>query len=297
MAPCVLETRLPGVTAIARGKVRDTYAVDDRHLLIVATDRISAFDVIMKTGIPDKGRVLTQMTLFWLEMFADACPNHLVSADVGALPPALAAHADVLGGRSMLVKRLKMLPVEAIVRGYIAGSGWKEYKAKGTVCDIPLPSGLRESERLPEPIYTPSTKAEEGHDLNIHPDEAAKLLGPDVARRVAELSVTLYRKAADYAVTRGILIADTKFEFGLDEDGNVVLADEVLTPDSSRFWPADRYEPGRGQPSFDKQYVRDWLESVHFDKNGPGVELPPNVVANTADKYREAYERLTGRAL
>jgi len=297
MTPTVLTTDLPGIPALARGKVRDTYVVGARQLLIVATDRLSAFDVIMQTGIPDKGRVLTQMTLFWLGKFADLCPNHLVTADVAAMGPALAAHADVLAGRSMLVKRLRMLPVEAIVRGYLAGSGWKEYRTKGTVCDIPLPGGLRESDRLPEPLFTPSTKAEAGHDQNIHPDEAAKLLGPDVAKRVAELSIALYKRAADYALTRGILIADTKFEFGLDEAGNVVLADEVLTPDSSRFWPADLYKPGQGQPSFDKQYVRDWLEAVHFDKNGPGIELPDDVVARTAAKYREAYERLTGRTL
>ncbi len=297
MTPTVLTTDLPGIQALARGKVRDTYVIDERHLLIVATDRLSAFDVIMKTPIPDKGRVLTQMTLFWLEKFADLCPNHLVSADLAALAPALAAERAQLEGRSMLVKRLKMLPVESIVRGYLAGSGWKEYKARGTVCDIRLPAGLRESDRLPEPLFTPSTKAEEGHDQNIHPDEAAKLLGPDVAKKVAELSLALYKRAADYALTRGILIADTKFEFGLDEQGRVVLADEVLTPDSSRFWPADLYQPGRGQPSFDKQYVRDWLESVAFDKNGPGIDLPPDVVARTAAKYREAYEKLTGRAL
>jgi phosphoribosylaminoimidazole-succinocarboxamide synthase len=290
MTPTVLTTDLPG-------KVRDTYVVDERQLLIVATDRLSAFDVILKTGIPDKGRVLTQMTLFWLEKFADLCPNHLVSADLAALPPALAAERAQLEGRSMLVKRLTMLPVEAIVRGYLAGSGWKEYKAKGTVCDLQLPEGLRESDRLPAPLFTPSTKAEAGHDQNIHPDEAARLLGPDVAKRVAELSIALYKRAADYALTRGILIADTKFEFGLDEQGRVVLADEVLTPDSSRFWPADLYQPGQGQPSFDKQYVRDWLEAVAFDKNGPGIELPPDVVARTAAKYREAYERLTGRGL
>ena len=293
----VLTTDLPGIPALARGKVRDTYVVDDRHLLIVATDRLSAFDVIMKTPIPDKGRVLTQMTLFWLERFADLCPNHLVSADVAVYPPAFAAHAAQLAGRSMLVKRLKMLPVEAIVRGYLAGSGWKEYKAKGTVCEIPLPAGLRESDRLPQPLFTPSTKAEEGHDQNIHPDEAARLLGADVARQVAELSLAIYRRAADYALTRGIILADTKLEFGLDEQGRVVLADEVLTPDSSRFWPADQYAPGKGQPSFDKQYVRDWLEAIHFDKNGPGIDLPPDVVARTAAKYREAYHKLTGKAL
>jgi phosphoribosylaminoimidazole-succinocarboxamide synthase len=297
MASTVLTTDLHGIRALARGKVRDTYEVDGGRLLIVATDRLSAFDVIMRTGIPDKGRVLTQMTLFWLEKFADLCPNHLITADVDAMPPAIAAHRQVLGGRSMLVKRLKMLPVEAIVRGYLAGSGWKEYQARGTVCEIRLPSGLRESDRLPQPLFTPSTKAEEGHDQNIHPDQAARLLGAPIAKRVAELSVALYQRAADYALTRGIIVADTKFEFGLDEAGQVVLADEVLTPDSSRFWPADQYAPGRGQPSFDKQYVRDWLESVSFDKNGPGIDLPAEVVARTAAKYREAYEKLTGKAL
>jgi len=297
MTTTVLTTDLPGIPALARGKVRDTYVVDGKHLLIVATDRLSAFDVIMKTPIPDKGKVLTQMTRFWLDRFADLCPNHLVSADVADFPPAFAAHRAQLDGRSMLVKRLTMLPVEAIVRGYLAGSGWKEYQKKGTVCDLRLPSGLRESDKLPQPLFTPSTKAVEGHDENIHPDEAARLLGADVARQVADLAVAIYRRGADYALTRGIILADTKLEFGLDEAGRVVLADEVLTPDSSRFWPADQYVPGQGQPSFDKQYVRDWLEATRFDKNGPGIDLPPDVVERTAAKYREAYERLTGRVL
>lgn len=287
----LFQSDLKGIKLLHRGKVRDTYELDDRSLLIVATDRISAFDVVMKTAIPEKGRVLTQMTLFWLKMFAGVCPNHLLEATM--LPTEVAGHAEELEGRFMVVKRLRMLPIEAIVRGYLSGSGWKEYRERGTVCGIKLPKGLQESSRLPRPLFTPSTKAEVGHDQNIHPDEAARLVGQELVRQIEELSLTLYARAADYALTRGIVIADTKFEFGLDENGMVVLADEVLTPDSSRFWPADDYEPGRPQVSYDKQFVRDWLESINFDKNGPGIEIPPDVVARTSEKYLEVYRRLT----
>jgi phosphoribosylaminoimidazole-succinocarboxamide synthase len=293
----VVQSSLPGLKHIARGKVRDLYEVDDRHLLFVASDRISAFDVVMATGIPDKGRVLTQISLFWFDLLKGLCPNHLVTADVDAMPAAVRAHAAVLRGRAMLVKRLRILPVEAIVRGYLSGSGLKEYRKQGTVCGIPLPPGLVESSRLPEPLYTPSTKAEQGaHDENIHPDEAARIIGPHAAR-VRELALAAYTRARDHAATCGIIIADTKFEFGVDESGQVVLADEVLTPDSSRFWPADRYQAGRAQDSFDKQYLRDWLEQVKFDKNGPGIALPDEVVQRTRAKYLDAYRLITGKAL
>ncbi|MCK6488288.1 MAG: phosphoribosylaminoimidazolesuccinocarboxamide synthase [Planctomycetes bacterium] len=293
----VLKSELPGLKLIARGKVRDLYEVDARHLLFVASDRISAFDVVMATGIPDKGKVLTQISLFWFDLLKGLCPNHLVTADVDAMPAAVRAHADTLRGRAMLVKRLRILPVEAIVRGYLSGSGLKEYRKQGTVCGLKLPAGLVESSRLPEPLYTPSTKAELGaHDENIHPDEAARIIGPHAAR-VQELALAAYTRARDHAATRGIIIADTKFEFGVDEAGQVVLADEVLTPDSSRFWPADRYQAGRAQDSFDKQYLRDWLEQVKFDKNGPGIALPDEVVARTRAKYLDAFRLITGRDL
>jgi phosphoribosylaminoimidazole-succinocarboxamide synthase len=293
----VLTSDLPGLKLIARGKVRDLYEVDARHLLFVASDRISAFDVVMATGIPDKGKVLTQISLFWFDLLKSLCPNHLVTADVDAMPAAVRAHAAVLRGRAMLVKRLRILPVEAIVRGYLSGSGLKEYRKQGTVCGLKLPAGLVESSRLPEPLYTPSTKAELGaHDENIHPDEAARIIGP-LAGRVQELALGAYTRARDHAATRGIIIADTKFEFGVDEAGQVVLADEVLTPDSSRFWPADRYQAGRAQDSFDKQYLRDWLEQVKFDKNGPGIVLPDEVVARTRAKYLDAFRLITGREL
>jgi phosphoribosylaminoimidazole-succinocarboxamide synthase len=291
----LLESRCPGLTLLARGKVRDIYAVDDRHLLFVASDRISAFDVVMSTGIPGKGKVLTQLSLFWFQLLGDCGRSHLVSSDIRRMPASVQAYADQLEGRSMLVERLKILPVEAIVRGYLSGSGWKEYQASRTVCGIALPAGLRESDRLEQPLYTPSTKAELGkHDLNIHPDEAARILGPHAAA-VRDFSLRLYARAREHAAKRGIIIADTKFEFGVDAKGEVVLADEVLTPDSSRFWPADRYQPGRGQDSFDKQYLRDYLERIGFDKNGAGIALPDEVVAKTLGKYVEAFRLLTGR--
>ncbi len=273
-----------------RGKVRDVYAgpVGDR-LLIVTTDRISAFDYILPTGIPDKGRVLTQMTLFWLEFLRDIVPNHYLSSSIEGLPPEMA-------GRSMWVKRCEMFPVECVVRGYLSGSGWKDYQKTGSVCGIALPAGLRESDKLPEPIFTPATKAESGHDENISLEEAGKLIGMETAARLRDLTLAVYRKASAYALTKGIIIADTKLEFGT-VDGEITLADEVLTPDSSRFWRADAYEPARAQLSFDKQFVRDYLESIHWNKQPPAPALPAEVAAKTAEKYKEAYRILSGREL
>ncbi|MBA3708645.1 MAG: phosphoribosylaminoimidazolesuccinocarboxamide synthase [Planctomycetes bacterium] len=292
----LVTSHCPDLKLLARGKVRDVYQVDDQHLLFVASDRISAFDVVMTNGIPGKGKILTQLSLFWFNLLQDVCPNHLVTADLAKMPAAVQRHRDQLVGRSMLVRRLTILPVESIVRGYLTGSGLKEYKAKGTVCSIPLPAGLVESSRLPEPLFTPSTKAEMGkHDENIHPDQAARIIGQAYADQVHNISVKLYTKARDYAATRGIIIADTKFEFGTDKAGKVILADEVLTPDSSRFWPAATYASGKVQDSFDKQYVRDYLESVKFDKNGKGIELPEDVIQRTRAKYVEAFRLLTGK--
>ena len=284
----LLETDLAGYRSFARGKVRDVYEDGDR-LLIVATDRISAFDFILATGIPDKGRVLTQMTLFWLDHLREVVPNHFLSADTGMLPPEFE-------GRSMWVRRAEMFPVECVARGYLSGSGWKDYQRTGAVCGISLPAGLRESDRLPEPIFTPATKAQSGHDENISFDQAAAIVGADTAATLRGLTLKLYTRAAEYARTRGILIADTKFEFGVVE-GRMVLADEVLTPDSSRFWPADQYQPGRAQPSYDKQYVRDYLESIRWNKQPPAPALPDEVARRTSEKYREAYRALTGHAL
>lgn len=290
----LLETDCPDLNLLARGKVRDVYEVDAEHLLFVATDRISAFDVIMKNGIPGKGILLTRISCFWFEWLAERMPHHFVTADLSEMPASIQPYADQLAGRSMLVKRLKILPVEAIVRGYLAGSGWVSYQQNQTVCEIPLPSGLQECEELPEPIYTPSTKAElGGHDINISPAEAAKILGPAPAARVEEMALTLYRDARSYAAERGILLADTKFEFGVDESGAVVLGDEILTPDSSRFWPAEGYAPGQDQPSFDKQFVRNYLLSIDFDKQTP-VTLPQDVIEKTLEKYREAFALLAG---
>ena len=273
---------------LARGKVRDVYADGDR-LLIVATDRISAFDYILPTGIPDKGRVLNQMTLFWLDFLKDIVPNHFLSADTTGLPPELE-------GRSMWVKRAEMFPIECVVRGYISGSGWKDYQKSGAICGIRLPEGLRESDKLPEPIFTPATKATSGHDENISFEETVKLVGAAAAAKLRDLTIGVYTKAAEYARTRGIIIADTKLEFGT-VNGVITLADEVLTPDSSRFWRVDQYEPGRPQFSFDKQYVRDYLESIHWNKQPPAPALPHDVAARTSERYREAYRLLTGRAL
>ncbi len=290
----VVESYCPDLNLINRGKVRDIYDVDEGHLLFVASDRVSAFDVVMSNGIPGKGKILNQLSLFWFDLLSDLGANHLAVTDFEAMPESVKTYRDQLEGRSILVRKLAILPVEAIVRGYITGSGWKEYKKQGTVCDIPLPEGLEESEQLPAPLYTPSTKAEQGlHDENIHPDKAAEILGAEQAKAVTDRAIALYVKAAAYAATRGIIIADTKFEFGVDVAGDLVLADEVLTPDSSRFWPADKYATGRGQDSFDKQYVRDYLESIHFDKTNP-VEIPGDVVARTLEKYVEAYRLITG---
>ena len=271
-----------------RGKVRDVYQ-DGQRLLFVATDRISAFDCILPTGIPDKGRVLTRMTLFWLDFLRDVVPNHFLSGAMTGLPSGFE-------GRSMWVRRAEMFPVECVARGYLAGSGWKEYRETGAVCGIPLPAGLRESDALPEPIFTPATKAQTGHDENISFERAAAILGPAAAAKLRDLTLALYRRAAEYARTRGIIIADTKFEFGTI-NGEIVLADEVLTPDSSRFWPLDQYAPGRSQPSYDKQYVRDYLESIHWNKQPPAPPLPAEIARRTGEKYKEAYRALTGREL
>ena len=293
--PVILETDLAGVERHGRGKVRDVYRIDDR-LLIVATDRISAFDYILATGIPDKGRVLTQLSIFWFDFLKDLTPNHFLSARVEDYPEQLPGFRDQLEGRSMLVKRANMIEIECVARGYISGSGWKEYCERGTVCDIPLPPGLRESDRLPEPIFTPATKAQSGHDENISFDRACSMIGEDLAKRVRDLTLSIYTRAARYAETRGIIIADTKFEFGFVGD-ELVLGDEVLTPDSSRFWPAETYQPGGPQFSFDKQFVRDYLESIHWNKQPPAPALPAEVAEKTSDKYRQAYRVLTGHEL
>ena len=282
---------------LASGKVREVFAVDDEHLLFVASDRLSAFDVIMKNGVPQKGIILTQMAIFWFEQLAHLGPHHLVAHEVADFPASLKAHADLLRGRSMLVKRCNIIPIEAIVRGYLAGSGWKEYQAQQTICDIPLPAGLVESSKLPTSIFTPSTKAEIGdHDENISPERAAEIIGSDLSNALSERSLATYQAAHDYAEQRGIILADTKFEFGLDSSGSLILADEVLTPDSSRFWPAADYEAGRTQASYDKQFVRNWLESIDFDKQ-TAITLPDDVVKGTQERYLEAYEKLTGKTL
>jgi phosphoribosylaminoimidazole-succinocarboxamide synthase len=290
--PPLLESNVPGFPC-RRGKVRDIYDLGDR-LVIVASDRISAFDWVLPTGIPDKGRVLTGMTKFWLDLLR--VPNHFLSMDVAELPAAFVGQADALAGRTMLVKKAAVVPVESVARGYLVGSGWKEYRKSGTVCGLPLPKGLREADQLPEPIFTPATKEETGHDINISFEEMARITGRDVAEQLRTRTLDLYRRAADYARERGIIIADTKFEWGQAE-GEVLLIDEVLTPDSSRFWPANEYQPGRTPASFDKQFVRDWLETTPWDKNSPPPALPEDVVTKTRAKYLEAYERLTGHKL
>jgi len=292
----LLQTDIPELELFASGKVRDVYRVGADRLLFVATDRISAFDYVLATGIPHKGRVLTQLSLFWFDFLKDTVPSHLVTADVSRYPAEIRAYADQLRGRSMLVQRAEMFPVECVVRGYLSGSGWKEYKASGSVCGIKLPSGLRESEQLPEPIFTPATKATTGHDENISFEHMTQLVQPEDARRLRDLSLAIYKKAADFARQKGIIIADTKFEFGRTAAG-ITLADEVLTPDSSRFWPADKYEPGMSQQSFDKQYVRDYLEEIHWNKQPPAPALPVEVARRTSEKYVEAYRQLTGREL
>jgi len=292
----LLRTDFPDLQLKASGKVRDVYSVDEHQLLFVASDRISAFDYILATGIPHKGRVLNQISLFWFDFLSDVVPNHLITADVDKYPGPVRKYADQLRGRSMLVRRAEIFPVECIVRGYISGSGWKEYKATGKVSGITLPTGLRESEQLPEPIFTPSTKATSGHDENISFDQMSDIVGAETANRLRDLALRVYMKAAAYARERGIIIADTKFEFGRTAQG-ITLADEVLTPDSSRFWPADKYAPGRAQDSYDKQYVRDYLEQIHWNKQPPAPGLPPDVARRTSEKYLEAYRQLTGHKL
>ena len=294
--PVLLNTDFPGLHLFASGKVRDVYKLGSDHLLFVATDRISAFDYVLATGIPHKGRVLTQISLFWFDFLKDVVPNHLITADVNQYPVEVRQYASQLRGRSMLVKRAQMFPVECVVRGYLSGSGWKEYKASGSVCGIKLPAGLRESEQLPEPIFTPATKATSGHDENISFEHMTQLVDPEDARQLRDLSLEIYSKAATYARQKGIIIADTKFEFGRTAAG-ITLADEVLTPDSSRFWPADLYSPGMAQQSFDKQYVRDYLEEIRWNKLPPAPALPTDVARKTSEKYVEAYRQLTGREL
>ena len=301
----VLDTALDGLPLHRRGKVRDVYEValdsGDTALLMIATDRISAFDYVLGSGIPDKGKVLTQLSAFWFERLAGLVPHHLLSIDVNDFPAAARAHADLLRGRTMLTRMTRPLPVECVARGYLSGSGWKEYQQTGAVCGIPLPSGLRESDRLPEPIFTPATKADTGHDENISYEQAGAIVGQDLITRLRELTLEIYRRGCEHAESKGILIADTKFEFGLVGDGNpatdVVLIDEVLTPDSSRFWPRASYAPGHGVPSFDKQFVRDYLEDIKWNKQPPVPRLPDEVVRKTREKYVEAFRLLSGREL
>ena len=292
MTAVVRETHLEGLD-IRRGKVRDIYDLGDR-LLIVATDRISAYDVIMPTGIPDKGRILTALSLFWFDFLSDVTPNHVITTDVGQMGPEVQTQADTLHGRSMLCRKADVFGVECVVRGYLAGSGWREYQAQGTVCGIDLPEGLKQCDRLPEPIFTPATKAESGHDENISFEQAKAIIGDDAATTLRDRSIAIYQKAADYARERGLVLSDTKFEWG-KADGRIILVDEVLTPDSSRFWPADVYEPGHDQPSFDKQFLRNYLDTLDWDKTPPGPDLPETIVRRTRAKYVEAYERLTGK--
>jgi phosphoribosylaminoimidazole-succinocarboxamide synthase len=293
----VAETSLPGLRLLRRGKVRDVYEVDDRHLLVVATDRISAFDCVLPTQIERKGEVLTALSRFWFDRLARVTPHHLVTTDIERMPDAVRASAELLRGRSMLVRRTEVFPVECVVRGYLAGSGWKDYLRTGEVCGHRLPPSLRESDKLAEPLFTPATKAEEGHDENISESRMEEIVGAEATTYLRDTSLALYRDAEAYARERGIIIADTKFEFGRDGEGRVLLVDEALTPDSSRFWPADRYAPGGPQPSFDKQFVRDYLETLPWDKRPPAPPLPPEVAAATTARYLEAYRLLTGKEL
>jgi phosphoribosylaminoimidazole-succinocarboxamide synthase len=294
--PALLETEFSDLVLHARGKVRDLYSVGE-FLLLVATDRISAFDHVLATGIPGKGKVLTQISLFWFDFLKGIVPNHLITADVSEYPGELQEYGDGLQDRSMLVKRAQMFPVECVVRGYLSGSGWKDYQATGAVCGIPLPAGLRESDKLPEPIFTPATKSLHGkHDENISFDEMVALVGLRSAEKLRSLSLSIYSKASEHAESRGLILADTKFEFGITAEG-IILADEVLTPDSSRFWPRDGYAPGGAQPSFDKQFVRDYLESIRWNKQAPAPGLPDDVVEKTQEKYLQAFELLTGKSL
>jgi len=294
LEPVLLRTDFTELELHASGKVRDIYQLDDKHLLFVATDRISAFDYVLATGIPHKGRVLTQLSLFWFDFLRDVVPNHLVTADVERYPVSARKYADQLRGRSMMVLCAAMIPVECVVRGYISGSAWKEYQASGRVCGIELPKGLKESDKLPQAIFTPAIKATTGHDENISFEEMTRIAGAERSRELRNLSLGIYTKAADYARQKGIIIADTKFEFGITPQG-ITLADEVLTPDSSRFWPADTYRPGGAQDSYDKQYVRDYLEEIRWNKQPPAPALPPEVARKTSEKYLEAYHRLTGQ--
>jgi len=296
-AATVLQTSLSDLNLLRRGKVRDVYAVDDESLLIVATDRISAFDCILPTPIERKGEVLTAMSEFWFEKLQHVVANHLIESNIDEMPPAIQQHAQTLKGRAMLVRRAEVFPVECVVRGYLVGSGWKDYLRTGSVCGHKLPEGLVESAKLPEAIFTPSTKAEQGHDENITEDQVRELIGDEKTALLRDTSLRLYSEAHDYARQRGIIIADTKFEFGLDKDGQLLLVDEVLTPDSSRFWPADEYEPGRSQPSFDKQFVRDYLETLDWDKKPPAPAIPVEIAAATTARYLEAYRLITGKEL
>ncbi|KAJ1983483.1 Bifunctional purine biosynthetic protein ade1 [Dimargaris verticillata] len=293
----LLQSDCPALTLLSRGKVRDLYQVSDDSLLFVATDRISAFDVVMNTGIPGKGKILTQISVFWFKLLQDIVPNHLITADIEEMPQQVQQYRGQLEGRALLVRKVVIFPVEAIVRGYISGSGWKEYCAKQTVCDIPLPNGLRQSDKLELPLFTPSTKAELGdHDENIHPSKVRELIGDTSAQAVEQAALAIYQRAHTYALTRGIIIADTKFEFGRDPATNaLVLADEVLTPDSSRFWDAEAYEPGTSPKSYDKQYLRDYLISINFDGK-TSIDLPDHIVQNTIDKYIQVFKTLTGKS-
>ncbi len=292
VADALLQTHLPEREPVLRGKVRDIYDLGDT-LIIVATDRISAFDWVESVGIPDKGKILTRMSKFWFDMMKDIVKDHVISTDLADLPEDFQAAADQFEGRSMLVHKCEMFPVEFVVRGYLAGSGWKEYRERGTVCGMKLPEGLVESDKLDAPIYTPATKATDGHDINISPERAAEIIGEKWNREASEAALAIYERGRDYAATKGIILCDTKFEFGI-LDGELALADEVLTPDSSRFWPAESYSPGKGQPSYDKQFVRDWLEAQDWDKNSPPPPLPDDIVMKTREKYVEAYRQLTG---
>ncbi len=292
----LLDTQLDGLSLVRRGKVRDVYAIDDA-LILVATDRISAFDYVLGSGIPDKGRVLNQLSAFWFARTGDIVANHMLSIDVSTYPAAAQAYANQLEGRSMLSRRTTPLPVECVARGYLSGSGWKDYKATGEVCGMALPKGMRESDRLPEPLFTPATKADSGHDENISEEAAAKVVGVDLLARLKKITLALYAHGVAHAASKGIILADTKFEFGLTDAGELLLIDEMMTPDSSRYWPKDLYAPGGPQPSFDKQYVRDYLESIQWNKQPPVPSLPADVVEGTRSKYLDAYRRLTGREL
>ena len=294
MTDALFESHIPELKLLARGKVRDIYAVDDEHLLLVTTDRLSAFDVVMPDPVPGKGRILTQISLFWFQMFSDLIPNQLTNLGIEDVVKDVSLH-DSLRDRSLVVRRLDPLPIEAVVRGYLIGSGWKDYLDTGAVCGISLPAGLRQADKLPETLFTPATKAAVGdHDENISYEHAVELVGSDIAKQVRDTSIRIYERAADYARTRGIIIADTKFEFGLDDTGKLFLIDEVLTPDSSRFWPEDSYAAGSSPPSFDKQFVRDYLETLDWDKTAPGPAVPAEVMQHSADKYQEALDQLTG---